>query len=1310
MQASAFGPLTLQHVIGLKGDVTNCIHYVDETHVVYPAGYNVVVYDTVKKVQRFIVIGSTDTPSSCDISAMAMTSIRGGPKSRLLAVAERGDNANASVQVFELPSGRLKTLCALPKGSGMVASREFVSMAFSRDGKYLLTQGGAPDWTLVNWSIEKARPVQSARVSTQAGSQINQVSFCPVDSSIVCVTGNGVLRFLTIENSEFKSVSMNMGKREPQNYLSHCWIDERAVVGTDTGDLLLFENGEFQGVLESSPSDGKSIDCIVAYSRGFVCGCDDGVLYVFERDDKEFFKLAKSFQIDANYVRIKSIAISPSDENIICTLENNQAFVLSLANVERDHTDDLTFEPLSMPFHYQAIVGLDVCVRKPFVVTCGMDRSVRVWNYLTRSLVIQHFFDKQPSSVAMHPSGLIMLVGLSDSLNVMNVLVDELRLLKDLPIKACRECRFSNGGQYFAAVDGPSIQIFSTYTCERLGSFTAHKGRVRSIFWLPDDASIVSCGMDGQVIQWRVASSIHKDFVQLQSYKNVKCQLTSAVAVQDGKATARIFAVGTDRMVRVVDEGEAHELLHNVMLTHLALWRPNNALAQMQYQQQHPHHPMQRHHSYLFAGTDAGVIRALSLPLSDECVDIQAHSAPVTRVALSHDLTHLFTVGEDGCLCIFEIDVKDPAAAAAAVAAATAAQQGITSSTSTSFSAGSAGGSNAVANIATRRRPEMLLPWAEEILVARQDLEDKAARLEDLQRKVERAMLENKTEVESKDDLYKERRKELEERYQSELSLAAKRISDLEQEKSKLEAMFALRVEEIKQENTQKMASLEAESRARIDAEKQRCLDMERQLALDIELGQQQLKSQEQAEADEIAAVQAEANAKIEQERTICAQLKKDAAANRSEFERLKKLIEEDADKEIDDLKSAYNERFMQERAVTHKLTNSNTTHQSKFKVERDRVNAGLSDLKLMKAQQQQLLSDIKTLVKDIEINNKETRERDSTVEDKLARISQLRRKNQELEKFKFVLDYKVTELRRQLEPRRRDVEQLKTQIAQMQHEVARYDRAGEALELEVRRLGLKHAGLEKALAETREDREILASRVRAFKADIHDVVGAVDGNNHKTLKAGVRLLYRRHVLAFTPESGSIKFRDSSNMLSQTLTQSRGGAGAGSASGGAGAGTLAKTSEDVHNDYRRQREYMERSLDSLNAKFKKEDHVHKSESRRILQENVSLIKEINELRRELHVARSQHHAKDAASAGFDGSQGVGHGSSGSGDAFGASMQRGGRADGAGNKISKKSTTALALAREIEVQQEQIRVLKNSLMVLDAETLNHGQAK
>jgi len=47
-----------------------------------------------------------------------------------------------------------------------------------------------------------------------------------------------------------------------------------------------------------------------------------------------------------------------------------------------------------------------------------------------------------------------------------------------------------------------------------------------------------------------------------------------------------------------------------------------------------------------------------------------------------------------------------------------------------------------------------------------------------------------------------------------------------------------------------------------------------------------------------------------------------------------------------------------------------------------------------------------------------ELSERESTIRDKDKRITDLKKKTQELEKFKFVLDYKIKDLKKDIAPR----------------------------------------------------------------------------------------------------------------------------------------------------------------------------------------------------------------------------------------------------------------------------------------------------
>lgn len=51
--------------------------------------------------------------------------------------------------------------------------------------------------------------------------------------------------------------------------------------------------------------------------------------------------------------------------------------------------------------------------------------------------------------LTLPPAGAVQ-VGFTDKLRFMNILMDDIRFVKEFPLK-CPEVRFSNGGQYFAA-------------------------------------------------------------------------------------------------------------------------------------------------------------------------------------------------------------------------------------------------------------------------------------------------------------------------------------------------------------------------------------------------------------------------------------------------------------------------------------------------------------------------------------------------------------------------------------------------------------------------------------------------------------------------------------------------------------------------------------------------------------------------------------------------------------------------------------------------------------------------------------------
>ena len=123
----------------------------------------------------------------------------------------------------------------------------------------------------------------------------------------------------------------------------------------------------------------------------------DGVLCVYEKTDEKSFHKSKEVRLPGGGIR--SISISPSEETLCVTTSSAQLLRMSLVssdliNSGSDGPKSL-FEPLLTPFHNGTIHGLDVCLRKPLVATCSADRSVRVWNYVDRSVDLQKQFPEE---------------------------------------------------------------------------------------------------------------------------------------------------------------------------------------------------------------------------------------------------------------------------------------------------------------------------------------------------------------------------------------------------------------------------------------------------------------------------------------------------------------------------------------------------------------------------------------------------------------------------------------------------------------------------------------------------------------------------------------------------------------------------------------------------------------------------------------------------------------------------------------------------------------------------------------------------
>jgi WD40 repeat protein len=56
-------------------------------------------------------------------------------------------------------------------------------------------------------------------------------------------------------------------------------------------------------------------------------------------------------------------------------------------------SSDLRFEHMISSFHYGQVTGMEAAIRKPLLATCGLDKNIRIWNYVDRTLELYKVCD-----------------------------------------------------------------------------------------------------------------------------------------------------------------------------------------------------------------------------------------------------------------------------------------------------------------------------------------------------------------------------------------------------------------------------------------------------------------------------------------------------------------------------------------------------------------------------------------------------------------------------------------------------------------------------------------------------------------------------------------------------------------------------------------------------------------------------------------------------------------------------------------------------------------------------------------------------
>merc|ERR1719378_2043546 len=145
------------------------------------------------------------------------------------------------------------------------------------------------------------------------------------------------------------------------------------------------------------------------------------------------------------------------------------------------------------------------------------------------------------------------------------------------------------------------------------------------------------------------------------------------------------------------------------------------------------------------------------------------------------------------------------------------------------------------------------------------------------------------------------------------------------------------------------------------------------------------------------------------------------------------------------------------------------------------------------------------------------------------------------------------------------------------------YHRKNKQLHVNIGQLRDRQKNLQEEIITQRKKMTDCQTIIKRFKNDLHECVQFIQ--EPKQLRDSVTALYKKYV------PNGIKKQE--------------------------------LDSDIQREYNRQRDYLEKSVESLKRKLLKDSEVHRTDNMRVLQENVSLIREINDLRKEINFLKHE---------------------------------------------------------------------------------------
>lgn len=365
------------------------------------------------------------------------------------------------------------------------------------------------------------------------------------------------------------------------------------------------------------------------------------------------------------------------------TTTNNDLIKLTIKYSINNKTYTYNVEYLISPFHGDSVEGLDICISKPYIITGGKDKSLKIWDYLERKLVQSKMLEEEIYTVAYHPNGMHALVSGPEKIRALNVYYDDITYMTQSGIatKKSKDIRFSNGGQFFAFDSNLKVEIWDFLNMHPLNNDQHNiRTKINAISFKHNDEAIFICCAEA-LYEWKLGDTPYRP----TTLKNIN--FTSACYIPS--SNNEIIASADDGSIKRFTDLANNIFIDNkfeYIFTHLCVFKTTgfllgcctnsesniskeaNIFTQIQTKSRefNPLLSSKKSTSQAYGVSNSSSnsfstcirlfqdINYLSNSNSNEAL-IPSHLGETTRIRINFDENLIFTAGKDSCINMYSI-------------------------------------------------------------------------------------------------------------------------------------------------------------------------------------------------------------------------------------------------------------------------------------------------------------------------------------------------------------------------------------------------------------------------------------------------------------------------------------------------------------------------------------------------------------------------------------------------------------------------------------------------------------------------------